>query len=88
MPACGGRDVTAELLCELRNRKIDVCAYYSVVYNNWAFLEHPEWRIQPATAAANSAFASTRYGHCCPNHPGVPRLRPGPNHGTGRRLRL
>ncbi len=65
-----GRDVTAELLRELRHRQIDACAYYSVVYNNWAFLEHPEWRIQPANAAASVAIAGARYGHCCPNHPG------------------
>ncbi|MEI8079749.1 MAG: alpha-amylase family protein, partial [bacterium] len=65
-----GRDITAELLRELRTRKIDVCAYYSVVYNNWAFLEHPDWRIRPANAAVISPFAGDRYGHCCPNHPG------------------
>jgi hypothetical protein len=67
-----GRDVTGELLGELRRRGIAACAYYSVVFNNWAFLEHPDWRICPPgdVVPTDGSFAGRRYGHCCPNQPG------------------
>lgn len=65
-----GRDVVGELLGELKSRGIDACAYYSVIYNNWAFLEHPEWRIVPSCDISDGSFAGHRYGHCCPNNPG------------------
>ena len=65
-----GRDVVGDMVRELRKRNIAVCGYYSVVYNNWAFLEHPEWRIRPAGAAGDGSFAQHRYGQCCPNNPG------------------
>ena len=67
-----GRDVVGELLGCLKKRNIAACAYYSVIFNNWAFLEHPEWRMQPAGAPPNSpiAFMVSRYGVCCPNNPG------------------
>jgi len=67
------RDLTAETLKELREARLDVCVYYSVVYNNWAFLNHSDWRIVPAATpvTGNNAgkFAGSRYGLCCPNHP-------------------
>jgi len=64
-----GRDIVGETVELLREAGMDVCAYYSVVYNNWAHLEHPEWRLVSA-AAPDSAFNVGRYGHCCPNNPG------------------
>ncbi len=69
----GGRDIVGEMLGLLRKAKIDACAYYSLVFNNWAFLEHPEWRpVPPGTTAgdADKPFAGSRYGSCCPNQPG------------------
>ena len=65
-----GRDVVAETLRLLRTRGLFAGAYYSVVYNNWAFLEHPEWRIVPSIGISEGSFAGHRYGHCCPNNPG------------------
>jgi len=65
-----GRDVLGELLRELKARGIDACVYYSVIYNNWAFLEQPEWRIVPSCDVSDGSFAGHRYGHCCPNNPG------------------
>jgi len=44
-----------------------VVAYYSVVYNNAAFLDHPDWRIVPPQGP--QAFETYRYGVCCPNSP-------------------
>ena len=71
--AAQGRDLTAATLKELRKAHIDVCVYYSVVYNNWAFLNHRDWRMVPAalpvTADNAGKFAGQRYGVCCPNHP-------------------
>jgi hypothetical protein len=68
-----GRDVVGEMLGLLQQAKMDACAYYSVIYNNWAFLAHPDWRIVPAGdkpgAADGGKFAGSRYGICCPNHP-------------------
>ena len=74
--AAQGRDITGETLKELRKAHLDVCVYYSVVYNNWAFLNHPDWRIIPASLPLTEVtknnpghFSGSRYGICCPNHP-------------------
>ncbi|MHB1458496.1 MAG: alpha-L-fucosidase, partial [Armatimonadota bacterium] len=40
-----GRDIVGELHEALKARGIASVAYYSLIFNNWAFLEHPEWRI-------------------------------------------
>lgn len=64
-----GRDVVGEMLGLLREKHLDACAYYSVVFNNWAFLEHPEWRMMPAVEKSEGAFMGSRYGVCCPNNP-------------------
>jgi hypothetical protein len=64
-----GRDIVRELLDELKKRNLSACGYYSLIYNNWAFLEHPEWRIVPAGDTSDGSFAGHRYGHCCPNNP-------------------
>ena len=65
-----GRDVVTQMLSALRARNLSAGAYYSVIYNNWAFLEHPEWRIAPSCDSSDGSFAGHRYGHCCPNNPG------------------
>jgi hypothetical protein len=64
-----GRDIVRELLDELKRRNLSACGYYSLIYNNWAFLEHPDWRMAPAADPSDGSFAGHRYGHCCPNHP-------------------
>jgi hypothetical protein len=64
-----GRDIVGELLGELKSRKIAACAYYSVIYNNWAFIGHPEWRMIHHWDHPANAFGKSRYGHCCPNNP-------------------
>ena len=61
------RDVVGEMVEELKKRDIFSCAYYSVIYNNWAYLEHEEWRMVPANPG-NSIFQG-RAGNCCPNNP-------------------
>ena len=41
--AFAGRDPAREIVDLFHASDIPVCAYYSVNFNNWAVLEHPEW---------------------------------------------
>lgn len=68
-PGIHGRDIVGEMLDELHRRDIAACAYYSLIFNNWAFHEHPEWRMVFDNAHLHNVFASSRYGLCCPNNP-------------------
>jgi len=43
------------------------CAYYSIVFDNWAVETHPEWAQRPASGSDFRQVA--RYGVCCQNHP-------------------
>jgi len=63
----GGRDVVAALLTELRSRDIAACAYYSIVFDNWAVETHPDWRQRTINGADFNSIV--RYGVCCMNHP-------------------
>ena len=67
-----GRDLVAETLACAAQRELPVCAYYSVNFNNQAWLEHPDWRLQPAGAGmiGGGLLVRERYGICCLNHPG------------------
>lgn len=65
-----GRDIVAEMVNQLKTHNMAGCGYYSVIYNHWAFLEHPEWRIDPVGDITDGSFAGERYGHCCLNNPG------------------
>jgi hypothetical protein len=66
----GGRDIVGEQVELFHRRGIAVCAVYEAIYNNWAFREHPEWRITLAGAARTGHDApSSRFELCCPNHP-------------------
>lgn len=67
-----GRDVVAEMLWHLKRRGIASCAYYIVIWNNWAFLEHPEWRLK--LAANDTGEVGGRTGVVCPNNPGYREL--------------
>lgn len=68
-----GRDLVGEMVRELKARDIAVCGYISVTFDNWAFLEHPDWRQEPAQSgtavSSDELFAGGRYGLVCPNHP-------------------
>jgi hypothetical protein len=60
-----GRDVVGELLGLLKERDIAATAYYSLIFNNQALLEHPDWGvIQP-----HGYRKPGRYGHVCLNNP-------------------
>jgi len=65
--AIGKSDFVSDALNAARRKKLSVVAYYSAVYNNAAFLEHPDWRILPHQG--ESPYEESRYGTCCPNSP-------------------
>ncbi len=66
-----GRDVVGELLGHLRARSIDVCAYHTTVFDNWAAETHPDWQIVPAQSLGGHDWhlLGPRYGVLCPNNP-------------------
>ncbi|MCC5870674.1 MAG: alpha-L-fucosidase [Gammaproteobacteria bacterium] len=63
-----GRDMVSETLAAMKARHIPVCAYYSVNFNNWAYLEHPDWRIDSLTKGSMGILPRARYGLCCMNN--------------------
>jgi hypothetical protein len=67
----GVRDsgVLANLIEALHARDIPVCAYYSVHFNNWAYLAHPDWRFEQMTRNGMGPLPAARYGLCCSNNP-------------------
>ena len=66
--AAWSRDLAGEALAALRSRGIPVCAYYSVNFNNRAWLDHPKWRLQPAAPTTVGALPRERYGIVCLNN--------------------
>ncbi len=72
-----GKEDQIKRLTELcHSEGISVTGYYSLIYNNWAHDQHPEWRIigknglsmrqADIDAHKDRIF---RYGLCCPNNP-------------------
>ena len=61
-----GRDICGEIIAECRRRGLATIAYYSLIFNNWAYINHHDWRIIPA----GERRWPPRYGTCCPNSPG------------------
>lgn len=64
----GGHDIVGRQVELLHERGIAVCAYYSAIFNNWAYGAHPEWRLR-ASAPGGLFGPGTRYGQCCPANP-------------------
>jgi len=64
-----GRDVLGEIIELAHEEGIYVTIYYSLIYNNWAYDQNPDWRIvdiKGNTARERSGRAGRR-GVCCPN---------------------
>lgn len=68
--AATDRDLAGEALAGLSARGLPCCAYYSVNFNNRAWLDHPDWRLQPAAPATVGILPRERYGIVCLNNPG------------------
>ncbi|MEM2930375.1 MAG: alpha-L-fucosidase [Thermoproteota archaeon] len=64
-----GRDILGEIIGLCHKEGIDVVVYYSLVFNNWAYEQHPEWRIIRVDGKQPRVWGG-RYGVCCPNSPG------------------
>jgi len=64
-----GRDVVGETVTELHRRGMASCAYYSCMFNNWAWTHHPDWRMVFAgeVAGHGEGTRGSRYGICCFN---------------------
>jgi hypothetical protein len=67
--AMGERDWLGESLATLRRANVEVFGYYSVIFNNAAYLDHSDWRIEPPPPVSGWAFHGQRYGQVCPNNP-------------------
>lgn len=60
-----GCDIVGPTVTALHERGIASCAYYSSYFNNWAWTNHPDWRLVGIEGA--SLFGSrSKYGICCP----------------------
>ncbi len=68
--AAKDRDLAGEALAGFTARGVPVCAYYSVNFNNQAFLDHPDWRLKPASPSTVGVLPRERYGIVCLNQPG------------------
>jgi hypothetical protein len=71
-PGLKGRDVFGEITDLCHKNNIAVIAYYTLVYDNWAYKEDPAWRIVNAggTTGREQLNSGGRYGLVCPNSPG------------------
>jgi hypothetical protein len=61
------RDFVGEATRLLADRDVPVCAYYSIVYDNYAASSHPEWAMR--TRDEHALQDVVRYGWCCLNNP-------------------
>ena len=70
--AARARDLVAEAKSRFEAEGVSVGAYHSVVFDNWAAENHPEWRVVPATRELGYDWTvlGHRYGTLCPNHRG------------------
>lgn len=66
-----GRDMFGEITQLCRKEGIDVVAYYTLVFNNWAYDHDPSWRIlyEGGTPSREVSILG-RYGVVCPNNMG------------------
>ncbi len=63
--AMGERDFFGEVVAACRRRGIHPLAYFSVLFDNAAYQDHPDWRL----TYADGSQPQGRYGLLCPNAP-------------------
>lgn len=68
-----GKDYVGEMIRLCHNRGIDVIVYYSQVFDNWAYDNHPDWRCEYADGLTSREkhhyfFRKGRYGVVCANN--------------------
>ena len=67
-----GRDILGETLNLCQAEGITTVVYYSAIFNNWAYEEHPQWRTVDLEGGhsreeGKKPLLTNRYGLCCPN---------------------
>jgi hypothetical protein len=62
-----GRDYFGEVMEQCRHHGLHRVAYYSLVFDDWAYRTHPEWRILPADDSDSKRYERT--GAVCINSP-------------------
>jgi hypothetical protein len=62
-----GRDFFGEYVQAARNNGLYAVAYYCLIYDNWAYEYHPDWRLEPDDDSIPSH--PQRYGFACLNSP-------------------
>jgi uncharacterized lipoprotein YddW (UPF0748 family) len=62
-----GRDYFGDVMKECRQRGLHTVAYYSLIFDIWAFDHYPDWRILPESGA--DRMLKGRTGVVCPNSP-------------------
>lgn len=75
-PGLKGFDFLGAMIEKCHKEKIAVVAYFTQIFDNWAYEEHPDWRMitgdgmETREFHGGSWFRSGRYGIVCPNHEG------------------
>ena len=77
-PNFGGEDKIAQLFDLCNGAGMDIIAYYSLIYNNWAYAHHSDWRMidkdgNPSRVVEEGGASLMmdgrgRYGLVCPNN--------------------
>lgn len=62
-----GRDYFGEVMEECKRHGLHRVAYYSLIFDDWAYQTHPDWRILPEDGYDSELFSRT--GMVCPNSP-------------------
>jgi len=62
-----GRDFFGEAVTECRRRDIHPIGYFSLIYDNWNYQNHPDWRMLPEDGYDKNL--GSRSGSVCPNSP-------------------
>lgn len=62
-----GRDFFGEVMDECKKHGLHRVCYFHVIWDNWAYEKHPDWRIRHASG--DDRILESRYGFACPNTP-------------------
>lgn len=63
------RDYFREVIEQCKRHKLHTVAYFHVVWDNYGFEKHPDWRFQPAEGIGNILEKAGRIGYTCINSP-------------------
>jgi len=68
-----GKDYVGDMIELCHKNNIDVIVYYSQIFDNWAYDNHPAWRCidvdgMNSKEIAHAFFKKGRYGVVCPNN--------------------